>query len=80
MIYDVSLCIKSEVICWISGPYEYWTYTDIIIFRSALILELGENERIETDDGFIGEASQYIRCPKGVAEDYERGMMITDFY
>jgi len=65
--YEVCLCILTGDIVWINGPYEAGLYHDISIFRDALKTELAPNERVEADDGYIGEHPQCIKCPKGFA-------------
>jgi DDE superfamily endonuclease len=62
--YEVALCIQTGDIVWINGPFPAGRMNDIKIFREALISHLDENERVEADDGYIGEAPQYIKCPK----------------
>ena len=39
----------------------------IAIFRSALMHELEEGERVEADDGCLGEAPRHVKCPKSIA-------------
>ena len=44
-------------IVWIDRPYNAGQWPDIKIFRYPLLSHLGENERVEADDGYhIGEA------------------------
>ena len=62
--YEICLCIKTGHIVWINGPYPCGDYNDITIFRLALIHELGENERVECDDGYGGEAPSFCKVPK----------------
>ena len=38
----------------------------IQIFRHALKNLLEEGERVEADDGYIGEAPKYVLCPKAI--------------
>ena len=45
----------------------YGSWPDINIFRNALISELEEGERVEADDGYIGDAPQYVKCPKSIS-------------
>jgi len=65
--YEVGLCIFTGEIVWISGPYECGKWNDISIFRNALMSELSPAERVEADDGYIGEHPRHIKCPKGFA-------------
>ena len=62
--YEVGVCIQTGDIVWVNGPYPAGAWPDIKIFRNCLISHLGVGERVEADDGYIGEAPQYIKCPK----------------
>ena len=62
--YEIALCIKTGHIVWINGPYPCGDYNDLTIFRLALIHELDENERVECDDGYLGEAPEFCKVPK----------------
>ena len=37
---------------------------DLMIFSSSIKSHLGESERVEADDGYLGEAPRLVRCPK----------------
>ena len=65
--YEVGLCILTGDIVWINGPYEAGVWPDISIFRDSLISFLEEYERVEADDGYIGEHPAKVKCPKGFA-------------
>jgi hypothetical protein len=54
-------------IVWILGPFPCGTYNYIMIFRHALKDHLGPGERVDTDDGYIGEAPEKVKCPKCVS-------------
>ena len=71
MRYTVGLCILSGEIVWINGFYECGTWNDILIFRYSIFTHLSENERIEADDGYVGEAPRYIKCPKSFVNPEE---------
>ena len=49
-------------------------WPDIEIFRDALMSELGPNERLEADDGYLGEHPYHIKCPAGFAN-----LQITEY-
>jgi len=49
---------------WINGPYACGRNPDVTIFRDSLKSHLGEAERVEADDGYIGEAPRHIKYPK----------------
>jgi len=62
--YEVALALSSNHIVWINGPFLPGDWVDIaIIFRQGLVDKLDENERVEADDGYRGEAPKYVRCP-----------------
>ena len=63
--YEVCVCIKTGKIVWLNGPYPCGQWNDIKIFRDSLIHHLGQYKRVEADDGYIGEAPQHVKCPKG---------------
>lgn len=61
--YEVGVSILNGDICWINGPYEPGDWPDIKIFRNSLMSHLDNNERVEADDGYVGEAPQHVKCP-----------------
>ena len=50
-------------ICW----YHY--------FCDSLISHLGDAERVEADDGYIGEAPKHVKCPKSFTNKAEMEFM-----
>lgn len=46
-------------------------YNDIQIFRDSLLSHLGPNERVEADDGYVGEAPRHVKCPKSFTNPEE---------
>ena len=62
--YEVALCILTGDIVWINGPYEPGVWNDIAIFRDGIMHHLEDGERVEADDGYLGEAPKYVKCPK----------------
>ena len=62
--YEIALCIKTGIIVWVNGPFPCGDYNDLTIFRSALLHELDEDERVECDDGYGGEAPLVCKTPK----------------
>jgi hypothetical protein len=64
--YEVALCILTGDIVWINGPYEAGIWNDISIFRDSLVSNLEPNERVEADDGYLGEHPQHVKCPAGI--------------
>lgn len=75
--YEVCLCILTGHIVWINGPYECGLWPDISIFRNSLLSCLGPNKRVEADDGYIGEAPVYVKCPKSFTNPEETKWMQT---
>ena len=65
--YKVCLCILTGDIVWINGLYAPVEFNDLQIFRMALKSYLLPGERVEADDGYVGEAPRYIKCPKSIA-------------
>ena len=60
---------------WINGPYPCGTHPDIKIFRDSLLSHLSENERVEADDGYIGECPLHIKCPGNITSRKETEYM-----
>ena len=65
----MAVSIISGNIVWVNGPYECGKWPDIKIFRDSLIFHLDENERVEADDGYIGEAPAKVKCPKSFVNE-----------
>ena len=64
--YEVAISIISGDIVWINGPFPCGFYNDIKIFRQGLKNMLEDGERVEADDGYLGEAPKYVLCPKAI--------------
>ena len=69
--YEIGVDIVSGNIAWIEGPYAAGKYPDINIFRLALAHWLDPYERVEADDGYIGEAPHKVKCPGCAANPTE---------
>ena len=68
--YEVGVGIKSGDICWWWGPFEPGIWNDNMIFQSALMHELEEGERVETDAGYkASSAPEHVKCPGTVMSD-----------
>ena len=50
---------------WIYGPFPCGGWSDITIFRHAILHFLEENERLEADNGYECEAPKYVKTPAG---------------
>ena len=61
------MCILTGEIVYFCDPYECRKWNDISIFRNALMTELSPIDRVEAEDGYIGEHPRHIKCPKGFA-------------
>jgi hypothetical protein len=48
------------------GPFPCGDWLDIEVFRFALKHLLEDSERVEADDGFVGEDPAHIKVPKSV--------------
>lgn len=70
--YEVAVSILSGDLVWVNGPYEPGIWNDIKIFRNALLSMLGVGERVEADDGYLGEAPAHVKCPKSIGGHDER--------
>lgn len=64
--YEVANNIITDDICSITGPMPPGDWPDVEVFRFALKGDLDENERVETDDGYIGEDPCFTKCPGGI--------------
>ena len=60
--YEVSLCIFTGEIVWVNGPYELGVWNNLDILRDGIVHHLSEGERVEADDGYIGEAPEYVKA------------------
>ena len=69
--YEIGLNTITRDIVWISGPFKAGKYSDITIFRDSLIDFLSPDERIEVDDGYIGETPHNIKCSRSVPNSRE---------
>jgi hypothetical protein len=69
--YEVALDILRGVIACIHGPFPAGRWPDIENFRDALVHHLGKNERVEADDGYIGEAPGKVKCPASFVNPIE---------
>ena len=59
--YEVGICILTEYIVWINGPFQCGI-PDIEIARQCLVGNLTLNEMVEADNGYEGE-DWHIRTP-----------------
>ena len=57
------MSIKNGDIVWLKGPLPCGEWPDINIFWDALIHYLDDNEHVEADNGYQGEAPTHVKCP-----------------
>ena len=72
--YEVAISIRSSDIVWIAGPFLPGVLNDLSIFRRGLRDMLEPGERVEADDGYMGDNPLYVKCPGSYARriDQER--------
>lgn len=63
--YEVAVSLKRGFLVWIHGPFPCGEWPDVKIFRHCLKSFLDENERVEADDGYIGEEPVSCKTPGG---------------
>jgi hypothetical protein len=73
--YKIGVDILAGNIVWVNGPFAAGKYTDIKFFCLGLAHWLEEFERVEADDGYIGEAPQKVKCPGCVSNPDENQEM-----
>ena len=69
--YEVGIALMTGKIVWINGPFPCGAWPDISIFRSSLLSHLERGERVEADDGYLGEAPEFVKCPKSSTNPVE---------
>jgi hypothetical protein len=62
--YEVGICILTGEIVWINDPFPCGDWNDITIFRHDLKHCLEDGERVEADDGYLGEDPLTTKVPK----------------
>jgi hypothetical protein len=75
MRYEIGISIVGGDIVWLNGPYEARTWNDIKIFRDFLMSNLDPGERVEADDGYVGEAPRHVKCPMSFANPLKNRRM-----
>ena len=54
----MAICIQTGWIVWTNGPFPCGSFPDSKIFlQEGLKFELGENERVEVDNGYRGDVA-----------------------
>jgi hypothetical protein len=73
--YEIAICILTGDIVWLNGPFPCGRNNDLTIFRSSLMSHLAQAERVEADDGYLGEAPLHVKCPKSFTNPQETEAM-----
>jgi len=69
--YEVAICINTGSIVWTCGPFPCGDWPDVSIFRYGLKSVLDPNERVEADDGYIGEDPATAKVPGSMVHDQD---------
>lgn len=69
--YEIAVCILTGDIVWVMGPFPCGDWPDIVIFRYALRNLLEEGERVEADDGYVGEDPQNVKAASSMVHDQD---------
>lgn len=77
MKYEVAICILTGEIVWIMGPFPCGDWHDVNVFRFALKQMLDEGERVEADDGYVGEDPLTARVPGSMAHYHDDRMLLV---
>ena len=51
---------------WLNGPFPCGKFVDVTIFRASLLTCLDDFERVEANDGYVGESPFRAKVPKAV--------------
>ena len=73
--YEIAVSLKRGHLVWIHGPFPCGQWPDVSIFRNCLKSFLDKNERVEADDGYIGEEPISCKTPGGF---YSRSEDVDD--
>ena len=73
--YEIGLCIKTGWICWVFGGLPCGDWVDVDIFRLALKHELDEHDRVEADDGYVGEDPVKTKVPASMVHPQDKKIL-----
>ena len=73
--YEIGVSLLSSDIVWINGPFFPGDWNDLEIFCSNLKNQCEVGERVEADNGYVGEAPRYVVCP---ASTNTKGRIVGD--
>lgn len=69
--YEIALCILTGDIVWVMGPFPCGDWPDVVIFRFALKHMLEDYERVEADDGYVGEDPKKVKAARSVVHEQD---------
>lgn len=69
--YELAICILTGDIVSVVGPLACGDWPDINIFRFFLKYMLEVGERVEADDGYIGDDPTHTKIPKCLVHDQD---------
>ena len=61
--YELGVCTLTGDIIWVMGPLPCGDWPDVNVFRHALKQMLDEGERVEADDGYVGDNPTHVKVP-----------------
>ncbi len=70
--YEVSICIQTGWIVWISGPFPPGPWPDIKIARNGLHAELAHGEKYLADGGYRDKKGGFSETPTGLNNSDQR--------
>lgn len=73
--YELGVCILTGWIVWLMGPFPCGDWPDIVCFRYALKHMLEDGERVEADDGYVGEDPATVKVPGSMVHDQDPQML-----
>jgi hypothetical protein len=73
--YELWVDIITGHLLRINGLFPAGAFPDIDIFCSCLSLWLDQDERVEADDGYIGDAPYKVKCPAILTNPDENQVM-----
>ena len=70
----MELDILTGDIVWVLVPFPCSDWHDIVIFRLALTQMLDKCERVEADDGYVGEDPLHVKATSSAVHDQDARM------
>ena len=75
--YEIGVCILTGDIVWVIGPFPCGDWPDISIFRFAVKHLLDPDERVEADDGYVGEDPVNTKVPGSVVHFHDEKQLLV---